>query len=537
MITDTVNMTMLSDDQLWQRSVAGDREAFRQIVERYQCLVCSLAYSASGNLSRSEDLAQDTFVTAWHKLGDLREPSKLRAWLCGIVRNLCASAARRELRRGGPTEPLDADHPSTEADPAAQAVSKEEADLLWRALAGLPETYREPLVLFYRQGRSITEVSGTLELSEDAVKQRLSRGRAMLREEMTGWVELTLRRTRPTAAFAVTVLAALPMASASAGSALFTAGTFAAGGTDLAGRGILAKLGLGAFVGPLVGLLFAWLGIKAAASTARSGPERDVILRHARWIIAYCFLLSIGLAGVLSQADKLYPASAPGILIGISLWTLLLVGGILFLCRRMDKAVADVRVATATTDEHCAPAWEFPRYVESRPRLLGLPLFAMEWGGHRMDHYRPGMVCAWIAVGDTAISPFLAFGGLAVAPIAVGAITVGVVSLSLFGVAAGMFALGSLAFGWWAVGFGAAGIKAAAGIVAVARDFAVGLAVSAEEAGNQIAVEWFQSMWLADMRAVMLDSLHWWLLGCVGLALALSMWRNRRMRCATPDER
>jgi hypothetical protein len=104
--------------------------------------------------------------------------------------------------------------------------------------------------------------------------------------------------------------------------------------------------------------------------------------------------------------------------------------------------------------------------------------------------------------------------------------------LSILGhlVAAGMFALGSLAFGWWAVGFGAAGIKAAAGIVAVARDFAVGLAVSAEEAGSQIAVEWFQSMWLADMRAVMLDSLHWWLLGCVGLALALSMWRNRRMR-------
>jgi DNA-directed RNA polymerase specialized sigma24 family protein len=64
MITDTVNMTMMSDDQLWQRSVAGDREAFRQIVERYPSLVCSLAYSASGNLSRSEDLAQDTFVTA-----------------------------------------------------------------------------------------------------------------------------------------------------------------------------------------------------------------------------------------------------------------------------------------------------------------------------------------------------------------------------------------------------------------------------------------------------------------------------------------
>ncbi len=74
-----------SDEQLWRQCCAGDREAFGQIVERYQSLVCSLAYSACGNLSRSEDLAQETFVTAWQRLGELREPSKLRAWLCGIV--------------------------------------------------------------------------------------------------------------------------------------------------------------------------------------------------------------------------------------------------------------------------------------------------------------------------------------------------------------------------------------------------------------------------------------------------------------------
>lgn len=161
----------------------------------------------------------------------------------------------------------------------------------------------------------------------------------------------------------------------------------------------------------------------------------------------------------------------------------------------------------------------------------------MEWGGHRVDHCRPRQVCAWIAVGHTAISPLFAFGGLAVAPVAVGAITVGVLSLSLFGVAAGMFALGSLAFGWWAVGFGAGGVKAAAGIVAVARDYAVGVAVSAEEAGSQIAVEWFQTRWLADMRSGLLESLHWWLLVCAGFALALRMWRNWRMRHDTPGGR
>ena len=90
-----------SDEQLWRLACEGDREAFGKIVERYQTLICSIAYSACGALGTSEDMAQETFITAWHRLNDLREPNKLRQWLCGIVRNIAANAVRRELRRGG----------------------------------------------------------------------------------------------------------------------------------------------------------------------------------------------------------------------------------------------------------------------------------------------------------------------------------------------------------------------------------------------------------------------------------------------------
>ena len=96
---NTISLTMVSDEQLWQQSRAGDREAFGHIVERYQTLICSLAYSVCGDLARSEDLAQETFVAAWRNLADLRDASKLRAWLCGIVRNRTANALRREFRR------------------------------------------------------------------------------------------------------------------------------------------------------------------------------------------------------------------------------------------------------------------------------------------------------------------------------------------------------------------------------------------------------------------------------------------------------
>src|SRR5262245_34431826 len=182
----TVPLTAMSDDQLWQRSREGDREAFGQIVERYQSLICSLAYSACGDLTWSEDLGQETFLAAWQELGELREPAKLRTWLCGIVRNLAANALRRDKRRGGAAQPLSAvpEPAESDADPAAYAVTQEEAALLWRSLVRLPDAQREPMVLFYRQGQSVAEVAQSLELSEDAVKQRLSRGRAMLREEL-----------------------------------------------------------------------------------------------------------------------------------------------------------------------------------------------------------------------------------------------------------------------------------------------------------------------------------------------------------------
>src|ERR1035438_3863745 len=60
-----------NDTELVEQSLAGDRQAFGQIVARYQSLVCALAYSATGSRSHSEDLAQDTFLAAWLNLRDL----------------------------------------------------------------------------------------------------------------------------------------------------------------------------------------------------------------------------------------------------------------------------------------------------------------------------------------------------------------------------------------------------------------------------------------------------------------------------------
>jgi len=125
------------DSRLVQATLDGDRDAFRQIVGRYQALICSLAYSGTGNLNRSEEIAQETFVTAWKELCKLCEPARLRSWLCGIARNLVSNSHRRAVREPAQMgEPFDPMHepPSAEAAPPDQVVRKEEEAILWRAL-------------------------------------------------------------------------------------------------------------------------------------------------------------------------------------------------------------------------------------------------------------------------------------------------------------------------------------------------------------------------------------------------------------------
>jgi RNA polymerase sigma factor (sigma-70 family) len=121
--------TEISDADLVGRSLAGDRDAFGSIVRRYQSLICSLAYSATGSLTHSEDLAQETFVVAWKQLADLREPQKLRSWLCGIARHLISRMLHRQNREpahGAESIECADESPAPEPPPPDQVMSSEE---------------------------------------------------------------------------------------------------------------------------------------------------------------------------------------------------------------------------------------------------------------------------------------------------------------------------------------------------------------------------------------------------------------------------
>jgi RNA polymerase sigma factor (sigma-70 family) len=265
-----------NDAELVGESLSGNRDAFGQIVSRYQSLVCSLAYSATGSLSQSEDLAQETFVAAWKQLADLREPAKLRAWLCGIARNLVHNSLRQQGREPAhAAEQLEAapELPSLEPSPPEQAISKEEEAILWRSLERIQEIYREPLVLFYREHQSIEAVAQELELSEDAVKQRLSRGRKMLHEQVLAFVEGALEKTAPGKNFTLGVVAALPMAAASA-KAVTVGAALAKGGA--AAKGVMTVGSLGGLFAMIGG---AYVSFRAQVDDSKSPRERQFMLQ------------------------------------------------------------------------------------------------------------------------------------------------------------------------------------------------------------------------------------------------------------------
>ncbi len=279
-----------SDAVLVAESLAGGREAFRRIVERHQTLVCSLAYCATGSLTQSEDLAQETFLAAWRQLAELREPSKLRPWLCGIARFVIG----KELRRQG-REPVHAaesletvnELAGPEPLPSERVISKEEQAILWHCVARIPGIYREPLVLFYREHQSIERVSEALELSQDAVKQRLARGRILLQEQALAYVEGALQNTKPGRAFTLGVLAALPLSATSAKA--LTAGAAVKGSSTAKTVASLAAVGAIILYWSLLGFLaFAGgcAGYWMSRACARSSRQCENAIRFWRALAA-----------------------------------------------------------------------------------------------------------------------------------------------------------------------------------------------------------------------------------------------------------
>ena len=156
----------------------GDRDAFAELVRRFQDMAVGYAYAIIGDFHLAEDAAQEAFVGAWLDLPRLREPAAFAGWFRRMVFMRC-SRQTRALKRGA----LDIDGTPV-ADPAPSAAARLEGDdrrrQVYRALAGLADEERLVTVLFYIGRHTHGEIADFLGMAPDTVNNRLRAARKKL---------------------------------------------------------------------------------------------------------------------------------------------------------------------------------------------------------------------------------------------------------------------------------------------------------------------------------------------------------------------
>jgi RNA polymerase sigma-70 factor (ECF subfamily) len=178
------------DADLVRRTAEGELSAFEELVDRHRPIVVRVAARIVGGAD-AEDVSQDAFLRAFHRLPHFRGDAPFRAWLLRITHNAALDHLAR--RRADPVDPetLDTAEPGAERQPAEQLELRERIERLERKLRGLAPQHRAVLVLRDAEGLSYEEIAAITDTPLGSVKGRLHRARLefieMLRSNTYDW--------------------------------------------------------------------------------------------------------------------------------------------------------------------------------------------------------------------------------------------------------------------------------------------------------------------------------------------------------------
>ncbi|MFK0152071.1 RNA polymerase sigma factor [Streptomyces sp. NPDC090493] len=171
--------TGADDATLTEAAQSGEAAALGELLERHRAGMRAVALCVLGPGADVDDVLQDAALTALQRIGDVRDPAAVGAWLRTVVRN----ASRRVLRDRGAFRPMEeADIPSPEAGPEQWLERRAARDWVWTALDRLSPALRTPLVLRYLTptGASYEQVAVACGVPVGTVRSRLSQGRVKL---------------------------------------------------------------------------------------------------------------------------------------------------------------------------------------------------------------------------------------------------------------------------------------------------------------------------------------------------------------------
>jgi RNA polymerase sigma-70 factor, ECF subfamily len=178
----------LTDDQLVARVLAGETALFEILVHRHSQRVYRAARAISRNDADAADVVQETFLRGYRHLKQFAGRAKFSTWLTRIAIHEAAGRARRRKARDERRDPATRERatvvPAGGPDPEQRVMAREFRVILEAAIDALPDLYRPVFVLRAVEEMSTAEAAECLNLTEDTVKTRLLRARALLREKL-----------------------------------------------------------------------------------------------------------------------------------------------------------------------------------------------------------------------------------------------------------------------------------------------------------------------------------------------------------------
>ncbi len=177
----------LNDNELIEKVIRGDHQAYAWLVQRYQSYVFTLTLRMIKNREEAEEVAQDVFIKAYKYLADFRGEAKFSTWLYTIVNNTCISF----LRKKKPTiHSLDDERVFLAADRSVNGNRQDSLEqksvhaVLTEAIHRLGHDDAEIITLFYKHEQTLDEISRILGVEVNTAKVRLHRARIRLKEKM-----------------------------------------------------------------------------------------------------------------------------------------------------------------------------------------------------------------------------------------------------------------------------------------------------------------------------------------------------------------
>ena len=179
----------LTDEQIVERVLAGDVPLFEILMRRNNTRVYRAIRSLLRDETEAEDAMQATYVLAFAKLGSFRGAARFSTWLTQVAVNEALGRLRHTRRHPSISLTVVEEPPMSSVreappTPEEQAGRHELARILERAVDSLPELYRIVFILREIEGMDTADTAIALDVSEDVVKTRLSRGRAALRDNL-----------------------------------------------------------------------------------------------------------------------------------------------------------------------------------------------------------------------------------------------------------------------------------------------------------------------------------------------------------------